>query len=113
MSIDTLVPYLLPIASKWKELGEALSLGEDHLDEIFTNNETDEACLLTMLEFYFMNTNFDHTWKEVERAVLIVNEGQSKLAVTVIITIVLCIIYAAGSSVIRESSEPEIESTFM
>ena len=50
--MEHLQPELLPHASKWQSLGEALSLDEDRLDEIYTNNETDEACLQEMLELY-------------------------------------------------------------
>lgn len=73
MSIDTVTARLLPMVSKWKEVGEALSIDEDHLDEIFTNNETDEACLQEMLEVYFNQSNFDHSWKEIEQAMAIAN----------------------------------------
>ena len=38
------------MASKWKEFGEALSVDEDDIDEIFTNNDTDEACLCDLLD---------------------------------------------------------------
>ena len=52
VTLEHLLPELLPLASKWQSLGEALSLDEDQLDEIFINNETDEACLEVMLEQY-------------------------------------------------------------
>ena len=60
------------MASKWQALGEALSLDEDHLDEIFTNNETDEACLHVMLELYMERSN--HSWEEIESAMRKVRE---------------------------------------
>ena len=53
------------MASKWHSLGEALSIDEDHLDNISTNNETDKACLQDMLEFYMENSNFKHNWEEM------------------------------------------------
>ena len=64
----------MPMVCKWKEIGEALHFDEDRLDEIFTNNETDEACLETMLEFYLKNSDFDHNWEEINRAVKIAGE---------------------------------------
>ena len=68
----------MPMVSKWKEIGEALYFDEDRLDEIFTNNEIDEACLQTMLEFYLKNSDFDHNWEEIEKAARIANtEGKS------------------------------------
>ena len=69
--------------SKWKEVGEALRFDEDDLDEIFTNNETDEDCLQTMLEFYFKSSNYDHNWEEIDKAVRNADvEGEKELIVT-------------------------------
>lgn len=62
------------MVAKWKEIGEALKFGEDHLDEIFTNNETDEDCLQAMMEFYLRNSDFEHSWKEIDRAIINANE---------------------------------------
>lgn len=47
-----ILPDLLPHASQWKLLGEALVLfDDDHLDKIYTNNKTDEKCLQNILNF--------------------------------------------------------------
>lgn len=43
---------VLPLAARWKELGTSLGCGEDLLDEIFTNNETDEHCLRNLVDVY-------------------------------------------------------------
>ena len=43
-------------------------MDEDRLDEIFTNNETDETCLQEMLELYMMRTDLNHSWEEIEAA---------------------------------------------
>ena len=59
------------MVSKWKEIGEALRFDEDHLDEIFTNNETDEDCLQAMIEFYFEKSDYDRIWEEIDRAIKI------------------------------------------
>ena len=68
LTIELLFLHLLPHSSKWQPLGEALSLDEDRLDEIFTNNETDEACLQEMLKHYMMRSDLNHSWEEIEAA---------------------------------------------
>ena len=67
-TIDYIFPTLLFMASKSQALGEALSLDEDRLDEIFTNNETDEACLRVMLEHYMERSDLKHNWEEIREA---------------------------------------------
>ena len=56
------------MASKWLAVGEALSLDEERLDEIFTNNENDEACLHVMLGFYMERSGLKHSWEEIREA---------------------------------------------
>jgi hypothetical protein len=68
VTTDQLFSFLLPYASKWQPLGEALSLDEDRLDEIFTNNEREEDCLQVMLELYMMRSDLDHSWEEIQAA---------------------------------------------
>ena len=68
-TLEHLLHELLSLASKWQSLGEALSLDEDRLDEIFTNNETDEDCLKDMLEVYMVRPDLDHNWEEIQRAI--------------------------------------------
>lgn len=68
LTVDQLLPILLPCASKWQSLGKALSLDEDRLDEIFTNNETNEACLQEMLELYFKRSDLKHSREEIYAA---------------------------------------------
>ena len=65
LTVQRLCCHLLPLSSKWQSLGKALSLDEDCLDDIYTNNETDEACLLNMLELYMMRSDLDHSWEEI------------------------------------------------
>ena len=71
-----LVRHLLPYSSKWQSLGGALSLDEDRLDEIFTNNETDEACLREMLELYMMRSDRNHSWEEIKAALKRIGNGE-------------------------------------
>jgi hypothetical protein len=61
-TVENLLPLLRSIASEWLSLGEALSIDDDDLDIINTNNETDEACLQNMLEFHVEKSS-QHTWK--------------------------------------------------
>ena len=68
LTIEQLFSFLLPHISKWQSLGSALSLDEDRLDEIFTNNMTEEACLQQMLELYMKRTDLDHSWEEIKAA---------------------------------------------
>ena len=73
--MEQLLPELLPLASKWQSLGETLSLDEDRLDEIFTNNETDEACLQEMFELYMARSDLNHSWEEVQEALKKIEES--------------------------------------
>ena len=68
LTVELLFRRLLPHSSKWQSLGEALSLDEDRLDEIFTNNEGEEGCLQEMLEHYTMRSDLNHSWEEIEAA---------------------------------------------
>lgn len=73
-TVGNLLPLLRPIASKWWSLGEALSIDEDDLDIINTNNETDEACLQDMLEFHEEKSDFQHTWGVMATALKQINQ---------------------------------------
>ena len=44
-------------------------MDEDCLDEIFTNNETDEACLREMLVVYMMRSDKKHSCEEIHEAI--------------------------------------------
>ena len=72
-NLEQLIDHLLPVVSKWQELGAALSLDEDILDEMYTNNETDEDCLHDMLERYMMRSDLKHNWEEIDAALEKVN----------------------------------------
>ena len=68
ITTERLFSFLRPHASKWQILGIALSLDEDRLDEVFTNNERDEDCLREMLELYMLRSDLNHSWEEVHTA---------------------------------------------
>ena len=74
-NLDHLFSYLLPVLSKWQSLGKALSLDEDIIDEIYTNNETDEECLRDMLRRRLMRTDLKLSWEEINEALKKVNES--------------------------------------
>ena len=65
------------VVFRWKDLGEALSLDEDIIDEIFTNNETDEECLRDMLERYLMRLDKKHSWEEIHMTLKRIEERES------------------------------------
>ena len=73
-SSKTLFSLLLSVADKWKEIGEALFLAEDILDEIYTNNKSNESCLQNMLSFYMMRSDLRHDREEVTNALRKVGE---------------------------------------
>ena len=74
VTLEHLLSELLPLASKWQSLGEALSLDEDQLNEIFTNNETDEACLEVMLKKYMARPYLNYSWEEIQKALKQIGE---------------------------------------
>ena len=58
-------------------MGKALSLDEDILDEIYTNNETDEDCLRDMLERRLMRTDLKLSWEEINEALASIEKDNS------------------------------------
>ena len=51
-----------------------MSLDEDHLDEIFTNNDREEDCLHEMLKLYMARSDFNHSWEEIQEALKKIGE---------------------------------------
>ena len=76
-TLEHLLPELMGVASKWQSLGKALSLDKDLLDEIFTNNERDEACLQEMLEHYLMRSDMNHNWEEIDTALKRISQEET------------------------------------
>ena len=68
------------MASKWKELGKALSLNENLIDEVDTNNENNEACLQELLTFYMMRTDLKHNLEEINTALGKIGEDKVHLS---------------------------------
>ena len=51
-TVEEVVVLLYNVAGQWKEIAAGLVFGEDLIDEIFTNNQTDELCLRHMVEIW-------------------------------------------------------------
>ena len=47
-----MLQLFLPVVHRWREVGERLRCAEDHLDEIFTNNERDIDCLYNLVDVF-------------------------------------------------------------
>ena len=62
---DNLFDQLWPLHAQWKKLGSAMSLSEELLDEIFTNNEEDESCFRQVLDYYMGKHDKQHSWEEI------------------------------------------------
>ena len=72
-TIEHLLHILLPVAPKWKELGERLFLTKDKLDEIYSNNKENSTCLEKMLMFY-ISTDVQQDRKDIVNALLKMGE---------------------------------------
>ena len=70
-TIPNIVSVLQPMAPKWKKLGEALSVDEDDVDEIYTKNEMDEDCLHELIERFIV---VHHNWEDVATALRKIDE---------------------------------------
>ncbi len=74
MNAEDLYPIVAPMCAKWKVFAEKLGMDEDHIDEVFTNNETDLSCLYDLLCTILRK----HTWTSVARA--LEEMGETELA---------------------------------
>ena len=41
---------------------------EDRLDEIFTNNETEEDCLRELIDVYLARSHLEPSWEKIDAA---------------------------------------------
>ena len=53
------------VSPKWQKLGELLGMDEHRLDEIFTNNKTNEEHLRAVLEVWLRKSN-NSKWSDVD-----------------------------------------------
>ena len=60
------------VANQWSNLAGALEFDEDLIDEIHTNNETDEACLQNCMEAWV--ERLGPSWKKLSRALREIGE---------------------------------------
>ena len=67
---------LMGVASRWKVISEGFGFDEDLIDEIDTNNETDEACLQDCVEKWV--GRLQPTWKKL--SIVLSNMGEDELA---------------------------------
>ena len=63
------------VARRWKEIADGFGIDEDLVDEIFTNNERDEACLQDCVEQWM---KLGPTWKKL--ANVLRGMGEERLA---------------------------------
>ena len=67
---------LLGVAGLWKAIAEGLGFEEDLIDEIYTNDDTDEACLQNCVEQWI--NKLDPTWQKLSH--VLSDMGQESLA---------------------------------
>ena len=67
---------LLAVAGLWKAIAEGLGFSENHIDEIDTNDDTDEACLQNCVEQWV--NKLDPTWQKL--SCVLSDMGQESLA---------------------------------
>ena len=77
--LSTVYELLLPIASLWEQLGEALGLAP-YLDNIKTNNHSDEQHLHAVLYQWESSTVRPYTWNTLILALDSSSVGMKKLA---------------------------------
>ena len=75
-TVETVMDLLYDIRGHWKEIAEGLGFDEDMIDEIFTNNEMDEACLMNCIEIWVQSLG--PTWEKLSR--VLANMGENQLA---------------------------------
>lgn len=73
ISLDILFSELYSVVPKWKQLAEVIGIDEDLVDEIFTNNESDEECLRAVLEVWMKKSP---TWRTVTDSLHKIGEDQ-------------------------------------
>ena len=66
LTVEWLLPHLLPYASKWSDLGKALSIDENQLITICNRTARDDDSLKEMLTLYMARSN--RNWNEIEDA---------------------------------------------
>ena len=65
---------LYDIRGHWQEIAEGLGFDNDIIDEIFTNNVMDEACLMNCIEIWVQRLG--PTWEKLSRVLANMRENQ-------------------------------------
>ena len=68
---------LRPVAKKWKNIGVALKLNEEFLDEVFTNMDNDEARLVEAMDNWVKY--HEPSWKKLATALRTIEEDELAL----------------------------------
>ena len=76
ISLENVKAMLRPVAKKWKEIGDALEIRDHILDEVDTNNATDECCMDNAVEFWV--TYHGPSWEKL--ATVLRGVGEETLA---------------------------------
>ena len=79
LNLATVYELLLPIASVWEQMGEALGL-TPYLDKIKTNNHSDEQRLQAVLYHWENSTVRPYAWKTLILALGSTSVGMKNLA---------------------------------
>lgn len=64
-TIENIFYYLRPLATKWRKVGNALSIPENLLCSISSTSDSDEECLRCLIKTYMEDNSFTHSWKEI------------------------------------------------
>ena len=67
---------LMGVAGRWKTIAEGLGFDEDLIDEIYTNNEMNEACLQDCMEQWV--GRLQPSWEAL--SVVLSDMGEDELA---------------------------------
>ena len=64
-----------PFSSKWYSFGLAIGLPKDILNHIKHHSDSDEECLIEVLDYWLRNHSSKPTWEEVTEAKRKVNSN--------------------------------------
>ena len=80
-TVDSIMEVFWKHGTQWKIIAELFGFNEDLVDEVYTNDETDEACLRNCVEQWV--ARLDPTWEmialvkeELERRTVPCEEGE-------------------------------------
>jgi hypothetical protein len=62
-TVESVMSLLWGVRGRWKEIAEGLEFDEDLIDEIDTNNDTDEGCLQVCVEMWV--TKLQPSWEKL------------------------------------------------